>query len=485
MKISNSQEQTIYRKLIEQMQLGFYSDGERFPTVQEIARRFGVSYCPAQRALKALERDGLIAIGRGRETVVIKRPYENYLESGVFQGRADALMDLCQTLELITPAIGFQGIRQGGPYRFATPEKPGGGPESQWKALYRAFGQLLLTLGSQMARSLFYDIGAFIGSAFPDLVRTDCGQEEEARFLRRVAQACEQSLIFCQNDKTAAAKRLLECTGKEFFEQLRRLLAPHIGQIGRGERQQFLWTPYKGRAQYRDLIAVDMVRKIRQGIFPVGSLLPSHTQLADIYHVSVITIRRTIGLINQTGLTRTANGVGTYVVSAGEGSLARQIKTLAPDESLRTFLEAAQLLTITCEPVVNASFAHFSQQARQEILDALAIAKPGPSITATVAACLQALVHDSPLFAVREIYRNLTILLLNGNILEFQDFEGLTAGWPARAQRMREAVQSGDSSGFARLFRQFSAENFAIVKGMLCQGENAWAEHAATPVFCD
>lgn len=43
----NSQEQTIYRSLAGQIQLGFFDDGERFPSVQEIARRFRVSYCPA------------------------------------------------------------------------------------------------------------------------------------------------------------------------------------------------------------------------------------------------------------------------------------------------------------------------------------------------------------------------------------------------------------------------------------------------------
>ena len=41
----NSQEQTIYRSLAGQIQLGFFDDGERFPSVQDIARRYqAVSY---------------------------------------------------------------------------------------------------------------------------------------------------------------------------------------------------------------------------------------------------------------------------------------------------------------------------------------------------------------------------------------------------------------------------------------------------------
>ena len=52
---SDSQEQTIYRKLAERIQLGFYSDGERFPTVQDVHRsppsvsiRGIVNHCPLE-----------------------------------------------------------------------------------------------------------------------------------------------------------------------------------------------------------------------------------------------------------------------------------------------------------------------------------------------------------------------------------------------------------------------------------------------------
>ena len=57
----NSQEQTIYRNLAGKIQLGFYDGGERFPSAKEIASGYQVSYCPAQRALKMLEKDGLIS----------------------------------------------------------------------------------------------------------------------------------------------------------------------------------------------------------------------------------------------------------------------------------------------------------------------------------------------------------------------------------------------------------------------------------------
>ena len=78
--------------------MGFYDNGERFPSVKEIADRFHVSYCPAQRALKLLEKDGQIKLYRGSATAVLKKPYENYLESNVFKRRIKSVLDLCHSL---------------------------------------------------------------------------------------------------------------------------------------------------------------------------------------------------------------------------------------------------------------------------------------------------------------------------------------------------------------------------------------------------
>ena len=83
-KNDNSQEQTIYRTLAGKIQMGFY-DQERFPSAKAIADQFQVSYCPAQRALKMLENNGLVKLCRGRATVVLAKPYENYLKTDIFR----------------------------------------------------------------------------------------------------------------------------------------------------------------------------------------------------------------------------------------------------------------------------------------------------------------------------------------------------------------------------------------------------------------
>ena len=95
----------------------------------------------------------------------------------------------------------------------------------------------------------------------------------------------------------------LRRSGKPIEEYLAELeLPPDI------EPEAFVWEPKnKGRTRYCDIVAIDMICKINQGIYPLGTLLPGGPVLADTYHVSEITIRRTIGLLNTLGVVQTIN----------------------------------------------------------------------------------------------------------------------------------------------------------------------------------
>lgn len=482
---SNSQEQTIYHRLAERIQLGFYDDGQRFPTVQDIAQQFGVSYCPAQRALKALESDGLIQINRGRETCVLRKPYEHYLESPVFAEHLAAIEDLCQSLTFLSPVISFQGLchMASALFEFAPLQKNN---RRQWAEFYRHFEQSLLALGSQSVLSLYYDISAFLGSTFLDIAQALFTEAEEKHFLEQLAEVYHHVCKAIQNGQFSLAKQQLEKLSQAFSAPFDQRLRQLIAGAALPPQKNFHWAPHKGRKRYRDLIALDLARKINQGLYPVGTLLPHGPALADIYHVSSITIRRTIELLNQLGFTKTVNGIGTYVVHTENSSIPSKLKDLNLDESLYVFLEALQLLTITCEAVCLVTFPHFTPQSRQAIVQAAAQNEDGPSIITAISACMQAIVHDAPFQAVQEIYRNLTLMLLNGNVLPLSAFakEPLDS-WPQLAGWLTQSLSSDNSQRFALAFRQLSLSCFQATKSYLLSIGMSRIEAIATPVFYD
>ncbi|BFL48691.1 transcriptional regulator [Lactonifactor longoviformis] len=468
MSYSNSQEQTIYRSLAGQIQLGFFDHGERFPSAKEIALGYGVSYCPAQRALKRLETNGLVRLCRGKPTVILAKPYANYLDSTVFRNRAAAVEDLCKSLHLISPAICMQGMYAIAPS--ASPKEAGQepGPIHYGKFLYKTFHQYLHALGSRTVLSLYYDIGFFTESAFLDILNALYGKEEADLLLERTAV----SLLQCAQNASQKTPRLLiqqlESLSTAFFERIGQYL--RNTHMLRGEKEPFVWEPHKGRTRYCDIVAIDLICKINQGLYPIGTLLPNGSVLADIYHVSPITIRRTMQLLNQLGVAKTLNGVGTRVIFPGDSSIPYKLKTLTFDDNLRDFLEALQFLSVTGESVIKFSFPSFTEAYLLSIQQALSIPQEKKSMVSVISACMQAVVHCCPLASIQEIYRQITILLLKGSVLRLDETGAETVpGWQSLSQSMLRSLIDRDTAQFAHSWGTLMDDNFISTKKTLLE----------------
>jgi DNA-binding GntR family transcriptional regulator len=60
-------------------------------------------------------------------------------------------------------------------------------------------------------------------------------------------------------------------------------------------------------------IADDLAARIRAGEYRPGSKLPSYSEIAELYSVSLSTATRAIGLLRDRGLVEGVVGVGVYV----------------------------------------------------------------------------------------------------------------------------------------------------------------------------
>ena len=477
---SNSLEQNIYRNLAAQIQSGFYSKGNRFPPAQEIARLFNVSYGPAQRALKALEKKGLIKIGRGKETLVLKKPYENYLESDTFKKRILSLIDLSHSLRLFSPAINLQGMYHMDLEKELENPLPENNRIEQWRTQYRLFDNSLSALGNQTLHGLYHDINAFVESAFLDIFHVSFTEEEEKTYLNRLVNDYRTCLENCKNGKMAEAKKGLEALTDPFHITAEQYLATLPAD--RTIQENFSWSPQKGRTRYCDMIAIDLVRKINDGTHPAGTLLPNGAILANIYHVSPITIRRTIALLNKLGVAKTVNGVGTRVVSTENTHLSVSLKAIILGNNLRTFLEAYQLFAMTSEPFISYSFPHFPEELTDKLRQAATIAEPNVGISAITASCLQGIVRYCPLASIREITSKLTLLLLNGSAIPNTE---LTIDWNRGSKELAEALDAKNGHLFACLFSRILNETFAIMKTHLKKMGVKNTERIAQPVMND
>ncbi|WP_455616754.1 winged helix-turn-helix domain-containing protein [Eisenbergiella sp.] len=75
----------------------------------------------------------------------------------------------------------------------------------------------------------------------------------------------------------------------------------------------FHWNIYRQRPQLRYTLSSRLIREIIKGMYPVGSYLPSIPELAKKYGVSAATVRRTLELLEEMGVTKSFQGKGTLV----------------------------------------------------------------------------------------------------------------------------------------------------------------------------
>ena len=106
----------------------------------------------------------------------------------------------------------------------------------------------------------------------------------------------------------------------------------------------FQWNIYRNRPQMRYTLASILIRKILYGVYPVGSYLPSLPELSERYGASLTTVRRTLALLEELGVTESFQGKGTLVC----------MKRKSPDlekaeirEGLRLHRESLQFLRLT------------------------------------------------------------------------------------------------------------------------------------------
>jgi GntR family transcriptional regulator len=61
-------------------------------------------------------------------------------------------------------------------------------------------------------------------------------------------------------------------------------------------------------------IANDIAARIDTGEYPPGSKIPSYSQIAKLYSVSISTAQRAVIVLRERGLVQGAQGRGVYVI---------------------------------------------------------------------------------------------------------------------------------------------------------------------------
>ena len=101
------------------------------------------------------------------------------------------------------------------------------------------------------------------------------------------------------------------------------------------------------------VVAEQILQAVKSGAFPVGSKLPSETELAEMMGVSRPTVREALAALAAVGLIESRPGIGNFVANPTESIIRDALVLLENEASCLEIMEARGLL----EPPVAAAAA--------------------------------------------------------------------------------------------------------------------------------
>lgn len=403
MEKNNELNELIYEYYKSRILFGIYRYGEQLKSVPQICASFRLARNTVQIAFNRLEKDGYIKTEKRKVARVAYQGSEELFRENVvryFALRREGILDVQFSGNLMFSSIwekGIQNIKLG-------MQNPTGEADPVGKAASEPIGlyiDVLNTFHNELMLGLFWQSMRYISYFYPP--RND----------RKANYAVEDLL------SVEKAKRLKQETDAyylniylgilDFIETNRETYhLEHEAQI------PFTWAIYRQRPQMRYTLASTIIREILWEVYPVGSYLPSLPRMAERYDVSLITVRRTLEVLNSLGITKTYMGVGTKVCleSVDMDIMGRsEIR-----ENLRLHGEAMQILALTVRSVTHYTLESAKGERKEKLLQTISMLRDKNNSILCIDVLMNFISSECPSASIREIYEKLRELVAWGYI---------------------------------------------------------------------
>ena len=187
--------------------------------------------------------------------------------------------------------------------------------------------------------------------------------------------------------------------------------------------------------------------------------MPTPAILAEKYGVSLISIRRTISLLNSVGLTETINGRGTRISLYHKPLKSLDLSSPGTRKSLLFFLMGLQLITINVRTVAKQSFEDITPERIETIIRLYEQEKQSGDYLFTHGRILKTVFYSHKNSEIRAIFSPLIHIMSWGIPLSYVGNSDMAARGE-ELDLLISLLKSGDSEGFAR---QLEQNNWSIL----------------------
>lgn len=429
----------VYDYYETRIRFGFYRYGESLPSISQICSNFHLGRRTVRAALAILEKEGYIKTEERKQAVVIFQSDSTQIAENIAQyyvPRREGILDFVKSGEIFFVPLWEEAMRR---IDIET-----------WKKMQKDVNAT--TLDAMPLSLKFYEgvLETWNNRLLLNLL------SEGIRYLRYPYLAEKKSPVISskelqdmtQNDAVSSLKEKIRNSNsdliQDLFEYIDRVSKEY--KLGSMEPIPFQWNIYRQRPQMRYTLASLIIREIMSGEKPVGSYLPSLPQMEKQYKVSLTTLRRTLSLLGELGITRSYQGKGTQVCME-----PRRIDFSKSEiqEGMRMYQESLQMLALTIYHVSKLTLESVSGDKRKELREELVQIKKHSCFCFEI--FFRFIRQECPLATVRECYSKLAGLISWGypfTLLQFRE-EGLDTAYSDMIDRMEVHLRQEDLTAFS------------------------------------
>lgn len=442
----------IYEYFLRCFQFKRYEYGDVLPSINTYCQKFNVADQTVKSALKQLRAEGYISVQQGRPARVIfqltDQESNGYIRQ-FFSERWNAFSDLCQTVGGVFQPLLLESFRRfdASDYDILSPFAE----RADLENLIHFFCFVLQKMKNPLILNLFWECLLFLG--FPYI---------SDRTLEYYSAAIARKRL---QDIICAAKaqdwprfvEFLSVFWREFAASAINSIKPNLLSIPADRQISFTWRIYRGRPQLCYNLATRFMYEIYLGCYRGQQFLPSYEKLAKEYNVSLNTVRRTVRLLTQLGVTLPISGKGIRIFSLEDHTEQPDLTVPAIVRNLALFFQSFELLLYSCEDIVRRTLLSLNQEEKNKLLAQLKSYIDSGNCKLAPWCIMICVAVRAPLQGFRKIYANIYGLALWGYPLKTSrgKYPAVDdkAVWLAKA--VVEYLSADDIASCAAAFRKF------------------------------
>ena len=404
----------IYEFFLMRFHFAYYGYGDTLPPIDTMCKEFSVAPETVKNALRTLRSEGYIDMHNGRLTKVVYRQTEIQRQEAVrtyFAARHAASIDLYESAGQILVPLLTQCLHRMAPEDLSRLEPYA--ERGKFGDVLAFFCSILQALNNPLAMNLFWETSFFVGLFFLD---EDTDPDFHDSSASRIGMA--EIISCCRGQDWLRLDDVLAEFKKTFFQRA----AQYISQYKTDSVKQipFTWRIYYGRPQVCYQLATRILHSIYIGDYSHVPYLPSYEKMAKEYAVSVSTIRRTVHVLNQLGVTVSVNGIGTRIFSTPGTGNTPVFESPAIRRNIALYYQAYEIIAYSCEYAFRPTLLALTSDQTESLIWQLKDNLQRCRCEFTYWHLLICISRHNPFPAIREIYSRIYSLFIWGYPLKFK-----------------------------------------------------------------